>query len=61
LRNKYKINKELINKAIIIFKQQQIFYLIKIDYKSSTKSNKKQKKKNKQKSNTKLSNTNSID
>ncbi len=41
LRNKHKINKKLINKTIIIFEQQQIFYLIKINYKSLTKSNKK--------------------
>jgi len=60
LRNKHEINKELINEAIIIFEQQRIFYLIKINYESLTKNNKKQKKKNKQETNAKLLNANFV-
>ncbi len=60
MRNKHEINKELINEAIIIFEQQRIFYLIKINYESLTKNNKKQKKKNKQETNAKLLNANFV-
>jgi len=60
LRNKHEINKELINEAIVIFEQQRIFYLIKINYESLTKNNKKQKKNNKQETNAKLLNANFV-